>query len=90
MNQTDCVDLGQMHIHNSCYDNRMMSDGILPLMPNPTNRFTGQTEVITKLKRYFSSANDSFQERKFFLLHGMGGIGKTQICLKFVKEMSDE
>ena len=26
---------------------------------------------------------------KFFVLYGIGGIGKTQICLKFVEEMAD-
>jgi len=66
-----------------------MSDGVIPLMPNPSNRFTGRTEVITKLKKHFSNTNNSVQKRKIFLLHGMGGIGKTQICLKFVEEMSD-
>ncbi|KIJ97514.1 hypothetical protein K443DRAFT_105567, partial [Laccaria amethystina LaAM-08-1] len=86
VNQTDDVDLGQIHIHNSNYSN---SDGAIPLVPNPSTRFTGRTEVITKLKRHFSNANDSAQKRKFFLLHGMGGIGKTQICLKFVEEMFD-
>ena len=63
-----------------------MSDGAIPLMPNPSNRFTGRTEVIAKLERHFSNTNDSAQKkRKFFLLYGMGGIGKTQICLKFVE-----
>ncbi|KIJ99977.1 hypothetical protein K443DRAFT_70524, partial [Laccaria amethystina LaAM-08-1] len=64
---------------------RTTSDGIIPLMPNPSNRFTGRTEVIAKLKRHFSNANDSAQRRKCFMLH----IGKTQICLKFIEEMSD-
>ena len=68
MNQTDGVDLGQIHIHNNSY---------------------GNTEVITKLKRHFSNTSDSAQKRTFFLLYGMGGIGKTQICLKFIEEMSD-
>jgi GTPase SAR1 family protein len=26
--------------------------------------------------------------RKSFLLYGMGGVGKTQICLKFVEKMA--
>ena len=59
-------------------------------MPNPSNRFTGRTEAIAKLKNhFFANMNDLAQNRKFFLLHGMGGIGKTQICLKFVEEMYD-
>ena len=87
MNQIDSVDLGQMHIN---YGNRMTSDGVIPLVPNPSNRFTGRTEAIAKLrKHFFTNTNDSAQKRKFFLLYGMGGIGKTQICLKFVEDMSD-
>jgi Holliday junction resolvasome RuvABC ATP-dependent DNA helicase subunit len=77
-----------MHI-NIDNDSRATSDGIIPLMPNPSSRFTGRTEVITKLKRQFSNANDLAQKRKCFVIHGMGGIGKTQICLKFIEEMSD-
>jgi Holliday junction resolvasome RuvABC ATP-dependent DNA helicase subunit len=66
-----------------------VSDGVILLMPpNPSNRFTGRTEVIAKLKRHFSNTNNSAQKRKYFLLYGMGGIGKTQISLKFAEEMS--
>ncbi|KIK00259.1 hypothetical protein K443DRAFT_613058 [Laccaria amethystina LaAM-08-1] len=77
-----------MHINN--YGNKTTSDGVIPLMPNPSNRFTGRIEVIDKLKKHFSTnTSDLAEKRKFFLLHGMGGIGKTQIFLKFVEEMSD-
>jgi Holliday junction resolvasome RuvABC ATP-dependent DNA helicase subunit len=89
VNQTDSVDLGQMHVYYNSYGNRILSDGVIPLMPKPSNRFTGRTEVIAKLEKHFSNANSSAQKRKIFLLYGMGGIGKTQICLKFVEEMSD-
>ena len=80
------LDLLQINIHSG---NRTTFDGVIPLTPNPSNRFTGQAEVITKLKSHFANTRDSAQKRKFFLLHGMGGIGKTQICLKFIEEMSD-
>ena len=80
------MDLLQVNIHR----NRTTSVGVIPLMPNPSTRFTGRTEVIAKLKsHFFTSTNDAVQNRKFFLLYGMGGIGKTQICLKFVQGMSD-
>jgi len=60
-------------------------------MPNPSIRFTGRTEIIAKLKEHFlTSPNDQAQKRKYFLLYGMGGIGKTQICLKFMEEMSNQ
>ena len=87
MNEIDKVDLEQMDTHNNNYGNRMTSDGVIPVMPNPSHRFTGRTEVIAELRRHFSNAHPSARKRKFFLLHGMGGIGKTQICLKFVEEM---
>ena len=83
------LDMLEININNS-HGNRMTSHGVIPLMPNPSIRFTGRTEVIAKLKaHFFTSRNDAVQKRKFFLLYGMGGIGKTQICLKFVEEMDD-
>ena len=83
------LDLMQVHIGDK-YGNRKTSDGVIPLMPNPSTRFTGRTEVIAKLKRhFFTKTNDAVQKRKFFLLYGMGGIGKSQICLKFVEKMSE-
>jgi Holliday junction resolvasome RuvABC ATP-dependent DNA helicase subunit len=83
------LDLLQVAIHNN-YGNTATFDGVISLMPNPSTRFTGRTEVIAKLKsHFFTNTNDAVQKRKFFLLYGMGGIGKTQICLKFVEEMSD-
>ena len=64
--------------------------GVIPLLPNPSTRFTGRTEAIATLKtHFFTNAEDVVQQRKVFLLYGMGGIGKTQICLKFVDEMYD-
>ena len=86
------MDLLQMHIYNINNGNRTTSDGVgIPLTPNPSNRFTGRTEVVAKLKRhFFTNTNDAVKKRKFFLLYGMGGIGKTQICLKFVEDMSDQ
>ena len=68
----------------------MTSDAVIPLMPNPSPRFTGRTDIIAKLKKHFIlNVSDRVQRRKYFLLYGMGGIGKTQICLKFVEGMSD-
>ncbi|KAM6499539.1 P-loop containing nucleoside triphosphate hydrolase protein, partial [Amanita muscaria] len=49
--------------------------------------FTGRNEYLQRLKEYFSPLPNS--ERKSFLLHGMGGIGKTQICLKFIEETTN-
>ena len=103
------LDVLQVNIHG----NRTTSDGVIPLPPNPSTRFTGRTEAIAKLKRhfftdtnestrltgrteamaklkryFFTNTSDAGHKRKFFLLYGMGGIGKTQICLKFIEEMN--
>jgi len=60
-------------------------------MPNPSIRFTGRAEIIAKLKEHFLTRPDGqAQKRKYFLLYGMGGVGKTQICLKVMEEMSDQ
>ena len=52
--------------------------------------FTGRTDILANLKQYFSTSINEQQDRKCFLLHGTGGIGKTQICLRFIEEMSGQ
>jgi Holliday junction resolvasome RuvABC ATP-dependent DNA helicase subunit len=62
-----------------------------PRKPNSSPRFTGRRGILTKLREHFTECtNDERRIRKHFLLHGMGGIGKTQICLRFIEEMSDQ
>ncbi|KIL63413.1 hypothetical protein M378DRAFT_51723, partial [Amanita muscaria Koide BX008] len=46
--------------------------------------YTGRDTYMQALKECFSPKLDN--ERKRFLLYGMGGIGKTQICLKFIEQ----
>ena len=52
----------------------------------PSPRFTGQEKHLRRLHEYFVPLSP---HRKIFLLYGMGGVGKTQICLKFAEETSD-
>jgi hypothetical protein len=62
----------------------------LPYKPRaPSAIFTGRRDYMAKLKAFFNAESDEPLCRKGFLLYGMGGIGKTQICLKFVEENSD-
>ena len=49
--------------------------------------FTGRDEYLQTLRDYFSSGTG--EKRKSFLLHGLGGMGKTQICLKFIEQNVD-
>ena len=62
-----------------------------PLPPmkqlHPSDLFTGRDKYLQRLRDYFSSSIGD--KRKAFLLYGLGGIGKTQICLKFIEENAD-
>ncbi|KAF8909791.1 P-loop containing nucleoside triphosphate hydrolase protein [Gymnopilus junonius] len=49
--------------------------------PNSSTLFQGRRAELDKLKDHFEPAVS--QTRRSLLLYGMGGIGKTQICLKF-------
>ena len=55
-------------------------------MPSPSPIFTGQRSYLEKLKSHFGPREGQSLRRRLFLLSGMGGIGKTQICLKFIEE----
>ena len=57
--------------------------------PNSSPLFVGRRDVLDKLRRIFiHSADSELMSRHTCLLLGTGGIGKTQICLKFIEEMS--
>ncbi|KAK4151190.1 hypothetical protein C8A00DRAFT_17376 [Chaetomidium leptoderma] len=44
--------------------------------------FTGRREILQKLDSLFSPRNTGGKPRRECLLHGMGGVGKTEIALK--------
>ena len=60
----------------------------LPQRPNSSALFTGREDILERLRDHFALRDEGERCRKSFLLYGMGGIGKTQICLKFVEEMA--
>jgi len=77
--------------YNTSAGNRTTSDATIPIKPNSSIRFTGRTDVLAKMKEHFTARSiDQLRRRKFLLLYGMGGIGKTQICLRFIEDMSDQ
>jgi len=58
--------------------------------PNSSPFFTGRKDVLDQLgKMFVHRVNSNLMVRRSCLLWGMGGIGKTQICLKFAEEMSE-
>ena len=61
---------------------------LVPQRPNSSTLFTGREDILDRLKGHYAPRDEGDRCRKSFLLYGMGGIGKTQICLKFVEEMA--
>jgi hypothetical protein len=45
--------------------------------------FTGRHDILTQMREYFSTNPG---KRHVFVLHGLGGTGKSQISLKFIEE----
>ncbi|KAF5373437.1 hypothetical protein D9615_009492 [Tricholomella constricta] len=50
----------------------------------PSRRFTGRADQLNQLQHLFFDQRDEVQQR--VLLHGMAGVGKTQIALKFAEQ----
>ncbi|KAJ7463223.1 hypothetical protein FB451DRAFT_1494065 [Mycena latifolia] len=55
--------------------------------PPPTRIFHGRRTILDQMHQYFSQ-NISMQD--IFVLHGLGGAGKTQIALKFIEEAASQ
>ncbi|KAJ7765957.1 hypothetical protein DFH07DRAFT_359600 [Mycena maculata] len=53
--------------------------------PPPSRIFHGRQIILNKMQAYFSQ---DIGKQHIFLLHGLGGAGKTQIALKFIQESS--
>jgi hypothetical protein len=51
--------------------------------PPPTPVFTGRQDILSEMHNCFSS---DIGKRHVFVLYGLGGIGKSQIMLKFIEE----
>ena len=44
--------------------------------------FTGRQDILQKLDAFFAPRDTGGSPRREFLLHGMGGVGKTEIAFK--------
>ncbi|KAJ7872885.1 P-loop containing nucleoside triphosphate hydrolase protein [Mycena olivaceomarginata] len=53
--------------------------------PSPSRIFHGRKNILERMHSYFS---ETVGQQHIFLLHGLGGAGKTQIGLKFVQNTS--
>lgn len=58
---------------------------IVPKSVNPF--FTGRKRVLRKLREIFCLPDDEEKFRqKRFVIHGIGGAGKSEVCVKFAHE----
>ncbi|KAF8174292.1 hypothetical protein K438DRAFT_1849200 [Mycena galopus ATCC 62051] len=53
--------------------------------PPPSRIFQGRRNILDKMHNFFTS---DVGIQHIYVLHGLGGAGKTQIALKFIKESS--
>ncbi|KAL6714664.1 hypothetical protein ACLMJK_008089 [Lecanora helva] len=59
---------------------------------NASTAFTGREDVCEQLRARClpSSTSDRRGQQKRYVIHGLGGSGKTQVCLKFVEDHREE
>ncbi|MCJ1400361.1 hypothetical protein MMC11_003566 [Xylographa trunciseda] len=57
--------------------------------PRSSPRFTGRGSFLDQLSTFFSIKPQRAGPGRIFALTGMGGAGKTQICLKFTEDSSE-
>lgn len=50
-----------------------------------SNIFTGRETILDRLDKHFGPREPGDTSRREFHLRGMGGVGKTQIALKFTE-----
>ena len=53
--------------------------------------FTGRTELLDRIRESFRGGHTSYSEtQKRFVITGLGGQGKSEICLKAASSMREE
>ena len=57
-------------------------------MPFHNELFTGRDAHLKTLEEYFRPRSTSYPSRRF-LVHGIGGAGKTQMCARFAEQISN-
>jgi hypothetical protein len=75
---------------NSEIDSRAQPSVPYHVTPHPSHLFTGREDYLEKLRQYFTPKLGQTHQRRQYLLYGLGGTGKTQICLKFAEESSEQ
>ena len=61
----------------------LLIGGQLKVCPLPVKSFIGRKEILDKMCQYFDSCQKG---QHVFVLHGLGGSGKSQLAFKFLEE----
>jgi len=56
---------------------------VVKISPLPVKSFTGRKEILDKMSQYFYSGHKA---QHVFVLHGLGGAGKSQLAFKFLED----
>ena len=60
------------------------------LRPSSSPKFVGYEDYLKMLDDHFLQQPANRQLRHTFVLFGVGGVGKTQICLRFAEKISNK
>jgi len=53
------------------------------ICPLPVKSFIGRQEILDKMGEYFDTSS---KDQHVFVLHGLGGSGKSQLAFKFLED----
>lgn len=73
------------HVHGLDKEQIIPTDTKAQLMGTTSPFFTARDKTLDRLVRYFDRGESKDTERREFMLHGMGGVGKSQIALRIAE-----
>ncbi|KAK4239690.1 hypothetical protein C8A03DRAFT_13946 [Achaetomium macrosporum] len=89
--KTDAFDHGLTlgHVFGLDREQVVLSKGRTRSMGMTSRFFTGRQDILERLDAYFCARNTGGRPRREFLLHGMPGVGKSEIAVKFSEMFED-
>ncbi|KAL2022760.1 hypothetical protein VTK56DRAFT_4576 [Thermocarpiscus australiensis] len=77
------------HVYGLDKDQLVLSNKKPQSMGTTSRFFTGRRDVLETLYSCFAPRNSGGRPRREFLLHGMGGVGKTEVALRLAQDLED-
>ena len=56
--------------------------------PRSSPRFIGRKHILRQMEMFFTAKPEEDDQERRFALTGIGGAGKTQVCLRFAEKDS--